>query len=282
MARKSGLGKGLEALFEDNSTQTLGAQTMRLSLLEPNKDQPRRDFDEEAIANLADSIRQHGLLQPLLVRPLMDGRYQIVAGERRWRACRMIGLDEVPVLVRELSDSETMQLALIENLQRENLNPIEEALGYRELIDRYSMTQDAVAKIVGRSRSAVANALRLLALPEKAMTLVREGTLSVGHAKALLGLESADALDELAVRAAREGMTVREVERLASRTDAPQKERSPAGENRDSYYAEMELALNEELGTRVRVRRKGDGGTLELDFASKDDLRSLAEKLTRE
>lgn len=294
MAKKGGLGKGLEALFDDNSNATLGAQTMRLSQLEPNKNQPRQDFDEEAICSLADSIRQHGVLQPLLVRPLENGHYQIVAGERRWRACRMLGLDEVPVLVRELSNAETMQLALIENLQRENLNPVEEAAGYRELMDTYSMTQDAVSKIVGRSRSAVANALRLLSLPPKVLQLLRQGSISVGHAKALLSVSDAAELELLADRAAKGELTVRNVERLATQGSKSaaktEHERSPDGgtstrelDGRDSFFTEMALALSEELGRKVRVScsKGGEKGTIELDFYSRDELRDFAARLTK-
>ncbi|MDE7136894.1 MAG: ParB/RepB/Spo0J family partition protein, partial [Ruminococcus sp.] len=161
-----GLGAGLDSLFSDNTSAVQVKKTLRTSEIEPNREQPRKKFSDEAITSLADSIREHGMLQPILVRPLSSGGYQIVAGERRWRAARMLGLDEVPVNIRELSDSETMQIAIIENLQRENLNPVEEANGYNELIEKYGMTQDKVAKMVGRSRSSVANAIRILTLPE--------------------------------------------------------------------------------------------------------------------
>ena len=165
MASKGGLGTGLSALFEDNKTNTDSGQTLRITEIEPNREQPRKNFDDESISALAESIKQHGILQPLLVRPYGSG-YQIVAGERRWRAARMLGLSEVPVQIKELSDLEAMQIALIENLQRENLNPVEEAKGYSELVESFGMTQEDVAKTVGRSRSSVANAMRLLALPD--------------------------------------------------------------------------------------------------------------------
>ena len=191
---KGGLGGGLDSLFEDNSTEVHVKKTLRLSEIEPNRSQPRKYFDETAISALADSIREHGILQPLLVRPIPLGGYQIVAGERRWRAARMLGLDEVPVIIRELNDLETAQIALIENLQRENLNPMEEAMGFQRLMDEFGMTQDDIAKFVGRSRSAVANAVRLLKLPEKVQEYLIDGSISAGHGRALLGFEDEETM----------------------------------------------------------------------------------------
>lgn len=178
MARKKGLGKGLEALFEDNNTavSASGVELIKISEIEPNKNQPRRDFDQTALEQLADSIREHGIIQPLVLRPLTAGGYQIVAGERRYRASRMAGLNEVPAVIKELTDTETMEIALIENLQREDLNPVEEALGYQELMEKYDFTQDAVSKSVGKSRPAIANSLRLLNLPEEVLDMVRDGS----------------------------------------------------------------------------------------------------------
>ena len=185
-AKKGGLGKGLDAIFMENATEDSNhIITLKISEIEPNRTQPRKDFSEEAMAELADSISRHGVLQPLLVRPLAGGGYQIVAGERRWRACRMAGVSEVPVVIRDLSDSEVMQLALIENLQREDLSPVEEAMGYQTLIEQYQFTQDEVSKTVGKSRPAMTNALRLLSLPEDLLQLVSEGKLSAGHARTL-------------------------------------------------------------------------------------------------
>ena len=191
---KGGLGLGLDMLFPDNANEVQDKKTLRTSEIEPNRDQPRKNFSDEAITALADSIREHGILQPILVRPMSTGSYQIVAGERRWRAARMLGLDEVPVNIRELSDVEAMQIAIIENLQRENLNPVEEANGYNELIEKYGMTQDKVAKMVGRSRSAIANAVRILSLPDRVLKMLENGELSAGHAKALLAFENEDIL----------------------------------------------------------------------------------------
>ena len=181
---KKGLGSGLDTLFMDNTNDIQVKKTLRTSEIEPNRDQPRKVFSDEAIAALADSIREYGVLQPILVG---TGMYQIVAGERRWRAARMLGLDEVPVNIKELSDLEAMQIAIVENLQRENLNPLEEASGYSELIEKFGMTQEKVAKLVGRSRSAVANAVRLLTLPESVQKMVENGDLSAGHARARSG-----------------------------------------------------------------------------------------------
>ena len=206
-----GLGNGLDSLFEDNTSEIQVKRTLRISEIEPNRSQPRKNFSDEAISALADSIQEHGMLQPILVRPLNTGGYQIVAGERRWRAARMLGLDEVPVNIRELSDMETMQIAIIENLQRENLNPVEEAAGYNELIENYGMTQDKVAKMVGRSRSAVANAVRLLALPERVLKMLENGDISAGHGRALLGFDNdEELLIAMAVKASDGGLTVRQ------------------------------------------------------------------------
>ena len=190
MAKKGGLGKGLEALFVDNATADgEHLTTLRISQVEPNKEQPRREFEAAALGELADSIREHGILQPLIVRPLEGDRYQIVAGERRWRAARMAGLTEVPAIVRELDDLVTMELALIENLQREDLTPLEEAEGYRSLMELYGMTQEQVARRVGKSRPVIANALRLLSLPEEVRRTLAEGKISAGHARVLAGVE---------------------------------------------------------------------------------------------
>ena len=186
--KKSGLGKGLDSIFAENDTEDKNSVVMlKVHEVEPNRSQPRKDFQEEALAELADSIAQHGVLQPIVVRPLFDGGYQIVAGERRWRAARMAGVADIPAMVRELSDGEVMELALIENLQREDLTPLEEALGYQTLIETYGMTQDEVSKTVGKSRPAVTNALRLLHLPAPVRLLLEEGRISAGHARALLG-----------------------------------------------------------------------------------------------
>lgn len=293
MAKKGGLGKGLDALFADNDAGGgSGAVMMKITEIEPNKNQPRKDFDETALAQLADSIRQHGVIQPLLVRPRTDGSYQLVAGERRWRASRMAGIDEVPVVIREMTDSETMEIALIENLQREDLNPVEEALGYRDLMDSFGMTQDEVAKRVGRSRPAVANALRLLSLPEEILPMVRQGEISAGHARALLSLPDEDEMVEIAKKIPQKGYTVRDIEKMgkkaavASDTATSGGESSPGRGNifaQDSFYEEMALALTEQLGKKVTVSAsEGGKGTLSIEFYSKEELSEMAKRLTGE
>ena len=196
-AKKGGLGKGLDAIFIENDTENKNSVMLKILEIEPNREQPRNDFDEKALAELADSISQHGVLQPLLVRPISADCYQIVAGERRWRASRMAGLSEVPAIIKELSDSEVMEIALIENLQRENLSPVEEALGYKSLIETYNLTQDEVAKTVGKSRSAITNAIRLLSLPQSVIDLLSEGVLTAGHARALLTLKTCEDIEKV-------------------------------------------------------------------------------------
>lgn len=277
MAAKGGLGTGLSALFDDNTTDTAASQTLRISEIEPNRSQPRKNFDDETISALADSIKQHGILQPLLVRPYGNS-YQIVAGERRWRAARMLGMSEVPVQIKELTDSEAMQLALIENLQRENLNPIEEAQGYYELTENFGMTQEEISKTVGRSRSAVANAMRLLSLPEEVRTMLEDGELSVGHAKALLTFDNDYDMIVAARKACGGKMTVRALEKMAQNAGKPEKEVS--NERIDSYFKEMEIGLHEALGRKVKVEYGKNKGALILEFYDKEDLSELAERLT--
>ena len=280
---KGGLGVGLDALFIDNANEVQVKKTLRTAELEPNRDQPRKAFSDEAITALADSIREHGMLQPILVRPISSGGYQIVAGERRWRAARMAGLDEVPVTIRELSDLETMQIAIIENLQRENLNPIEEAAGYNDLIEKFGMTQEKVAKMVGRSRSAVANAVRILSLPDRVLKMVENGELSAGQARALLGFENEEMLIATALRAADGGLTVRQVEKAAQKSEEHTDESSSKTNNKiDNYFKEMELSLNERLGRKVKVEYGKNKGALILEFYDKNDLAALAEKLAKE
>ena len=283
MAKKSGLGTGLDTLFEDNGfglAQENGT-VLRLTEIEPNRNQPRKEFDEQALSELADSIREHGIIQPLLVRPLETGGYQLVAGERRWRAARMIGLTEVPVVIKEMTETEVMELALIENLQRQDLNPLEEAAGYRELMTTYGLTQDQVAKRVGKSRSAVANCLRLLTVPEEIQPFLRSGRLSAGHVKALAGMSDREEMVRIAKSAADKGLSVREVERQVQSFTAPRPS-SPSGEEKEAFYKELELAMNVELGRKVRIRPGRIGGTVEIAFFDQEDLRSLAYRLSGE
>lgn len=282
-AKKGGLGRGLDALFADNSIEEIASTSavkLKIMDIEPNRDQPRKIFDEDALAELADSIAKHGVIQPLLVRPMPDGSYQLVAGERRWRASRMAGLTEVPVVIKELSDDEAMALALIENLQREDLNAIEEAQGIKALMDTLSLTQDEAAERVGKSRPAVANALRLLNLPDSVIALVSDGKLSPGHARALLGFKDEQDIIETADLIIEKGLTVRDVEKLVKKRNKEPKAEKPAA-RRASYYDEVELALTDFLGRKVKVGTKPgkESGVLEIDFFDKDDLTRLADAL---
>ncbi|MEG2596803.1 MAG: ParB/RepB/Spo0J family partition protein [Oscillospiraceae bacterium] len=288
MAKKSGLGKGLDALFLDNNgdeRQDGSALMVRISEIEPNKGQPRKNFDENALAELADSIREHGVIQPLLVRKLDHGGYQLVAGERRWRASRMIGLDEVPVVVKDLTETEVKELGLIENLQREDLNPLEEAAGYKELMATYGLTQEQVSKRVGKSRSAVANSLRILGLPQQVHSFLASGELTLGHAKALLGLGDEEKIVAAVKEVVSKGLSVRETEKLASKNGKEEEKKSNAKsrrENKDHFFAEMELAMNEELGRKVEIcMNEADTGVLKISFFGKEDLASIAEKLAQ-
>lgn len=277
MAKKRGLGKGLDALFIDNSAQSEGeVQTLSISEIEPNKDQPRKEFDQEGLIQLADSIQTHGILQPLLVRPLADGHYQIVAGERRWRASRMAGLTQLPVVVREMSQEEVMQIALVENLQREDLNPLEEALGYETLMEDFNFTQDQVAKAVGKARSGIANSLRLLRLPEEVKELVKSNKISQGHAKVLLSLEDEEKIIELAGEVVKKQLSVRQLENVikSSIKEKPQK----AGKT--SYLKEVELSLTEQLGTKVKLAGTETSGTIQLAYYSEEELQKIIDLLS--
>lgn len=277
MIKKGGLGKGLDALFEENQSGESKPVSVRISQIEPNKDQPRKEFDQDALDDLADSIRTYGLLQPLVVRPLEKG-YQLVAGERRWRASRIAGLTEVPVIIKELTDAETAEIAMVENLQREDLNPIEEAAGYKALMDDFGFTQDEVAAKVGRSRSAVANAVRLLGLPDSILEMIKNGKISQGHGRALLAFK--DKEEQLkAARIASFGANVREIERLAKKAETKEPTTKAKQEPASvPYFKEVELSLQELLGRPVKVREKNGKGTLEIAFYNQDDLKNIALK----
>ena len=261
MAKKlGGLGKGLNAIFIENDSETEGGTvTLKISEIEPNRTQPRKEFDEQALSELAESISQHGLLQPLLVRPLTLGGYQIVAGERRYRASRMAGLTEVPVIIKELTNTETMEIALIENLQREDLSPVEEALGYKALIDEHGFSQEEVAKSVGKS--------------------LKDGKISAGHARALLTLENEELMTELADEIVAKDLSVRQVEKICKKKPTVQKEEKP--EKKPSFYSMVELALSESLGRKISVSKsKGkQGGVLQIEFYSDEELTELSNKL---
>lgn len=278
--KKGGLGKGYNALFADNSVDEFGegksVVTLRLHDIEPNKNQPRQVFDDEALSELADSIREHGVLQPLIVRPVADGSYQLVAGERRWRASRLAGLTEVPVIVKTLTDSEVAVIALIENLQRENLNPIEEAEGISRLIEEYSFTQEQAAEKLGKSRAAVTNTLRLMNLPEKVRSLVSDEFLSAGHARALLGLTEKGIIEEIADEVVAKKLSVRETEKLVKQMNSYTEKKPKKIKKRDTFYDEVELSLANALGRKVVVKDSGRGGKLEFEFFDKEDLMKLA------
>lgn len=278
--RQSGLGKGLEALMLENSIDEMVAtNTLPLNEIIPNKEQPRKTFDEGALQELSESIKQHGVLQPLLVRPLTTGGYQLVAGERRWRASRMAGLKEVPVVVKELTDTETMEIAIIENLQREDLNPIEEAEGLQALIDKCGFTQEEVATSVGKSRPAIANSLRLLRLPTEVRDMTKNGDISAGHARALLAFDNDAMIYEVAQNIVSNKLTVRDVERLAKIKEPSSPVSAKRSKRRDSFFDEVELSLTEALGRKVKVYNGRGKGTLEIEFYSQEDLKNIANKL---
>ncbi|MEG0853782.1 MAG: ParB/RepB/Spo0J family partition protein [Angelakisella sp.] len=284
MAKKGGLGKGLDALFKDNEADVSGSlMHLRISDIEPNKDQPREKFDQLALEELADSIREHGVLQPIVVRAIPGGSYQIIAGERRWRASRLAELTEIPAVVIEAEDCKVMELALIENLQRQDLNVIEEAQGYKTLMDNYKMTQDQVAKRVGKSRPVVANALRLLSLPARVLDELMQGEISPGHARVLAGIEDADRINALLDRVIVEGLTVRQLEKLAK--EEPETEKKPEKKEEsawgDSWYKEVELSLRDTLGRKVKINKKGKTGTLEIQFYSREELEDFAARLAK-
>lgn len=279
MAKKqSGLGKGLDILMYENKVDNgKPSSTLSINDIVPNKEQPRKTFDEAALQELADSITQHGVLQPLLVRPLANGGYQLVAGERRFRASRMAGLKEVPVIIKDLSDTEAMEIAIIENLQREDLNPIEEAEGLQALIDKCDYTQEQVAVSVGKSRPAIANALRLLRLPEEVRDMTKKGTISAGHARALLAFDNPVMMLEVAEQIVPNKLTVRDIEKLAKRPDKKAQPKSKP--RRDSFYDEVELSLSEVLGTKVKVYNGRSKGTLEIEFYTLEDLKNIANRI---
>lgn len=283
MASPKGLGKGLGALMGDFMEEPAAQspyQLMPIYKIEPNPDQPRRDFDEEELQALADSIAVHGLVQPLTVRQMENGYYQIIAGERRWRAARLAELKEIPVVVMEADDKKTMELALIENLQRQDLNPVEEALGYRCLMDEYGMTQEETAARVGKSRPAVANALRLLSLNQKILDMVRSGSISAGHARAILSLKTEKQQLEAAQKIAALGLSVRQAELLCknmSREPAPKKEVTLAVD----YVAECEKNMSRHLGRGVKIVGGKRKGKLELEYYGQDDLQTLLDALMK-
>ncbi len=284
MASQKGLGRGLGALlgdFDQDAAEDSAYKLLPLHRVEPNPEQPRQDFDEEELAALADSIRTHGVIQPLTVRDTGGGYYQIIAGERRWRASRMAGLTEVPAVVVEADDKKAKELALIENLQRQDLNSVEEALGYQSLMEEFGLTQEEAAQRVGKSRPAVANALRLLTLDEKVLDMLRAGSLTAGHAKAILMLKSGKKQLEAAQKIANLGLSVRQAELLCknmSKEQVPKKE--PATFQVD-YVKECEKSLSKHLGRGVKIINGKRKGRFELEFYGQDDLQTLLDALMK-
>ena len=285
MASERGLGKGLGALLGDAALQTqeAGSLSLPISQVEPGLKQPRKRFDDEALADLADSIRQHGVIQPLTVRRLSSGYYQIIAGERRWRAAKLAGLSEVPAVIIEADDRKVMELGLIENLQREDLNPMEEAGGYRVLMEEYGLTQEEVAQQVGKSRPAVANALRLLSLPPSLHPLLEDGQLSAGHARAILSVPSPQLQEKLADKVVAEGLSVRQTEALAKRLVAGEATPPPRPEGPDLsiYLKEAERTLGARFGRKVSIVSGKRKGRIELEYYGPDDLTALLDLLEK-
>ena len=286
MAKKQGgLGRDFYSLLDDNMIESKpeAVTSLRLQVIQPRKDQPRKDFDVSSLQILADSIREHGIIQPILVRERMEepGRYEIVAGERRYRAAEMAGLDEVPVVVMSGDDLEVAKVSLIENVQRKDLNPVEEALAYQALIDRFGLTQEQVATQAGKNRSTITNMLRLLELPEEVLALLKDGKLSMGHARALLGLEDVGEMVRLAEKTVEKEYSVREVERLVrlanQRKEEP--EETPESDQKTVYMKDLETRLMQQMGRRVRIHQTARKKTVELTYEDEDDLEELLRRI---
>lgn len=282
MASQKGLGRGLGALlgdFSDTTAEDSAFKQLPLHRVEPNPDQPRQDFNEEELQSLAESIRVHGVIQPLTVRETSDGYYQIIAGERRWRASRLAGLTEVPALVIEADDKTAKELALIENLQRQDLNSVEEALGYQSLMDDFGLTQEEAAERVGKSRSAVANSLRLLTLDEKVLEMIRVGSITAGHARAILMLKSEKKQVEAAQKIANLGLSVRQAELLCKNMSQEQQEKKEEPVLKVDYVKECEKSLSKHLGRGVKIINGKRKGKFELEFYGQEDLQVLLDAL---
>ncbi len=280
MAKKGGLGKGLDSLFQDVRQEKTGVkETLKINSIEPEKGQPRKYFDEKALAELAESIEQHGLLQPIIVRPIGIDGYRIIAGERRWRAAMQAGLKEVPAIVLEASEQMAMEIALVENLQRTDLNAIEEAEGFVRLIDSFGLTQEQAAARVGKSRPVIANAMRLLSLPSDVVEMLRLSQITTGHGKALLSLDDPDMQVDIARSIVEEDLNVRQTEALCKKLI-----NKPGGSQqklklRPTIATEVEIALQEVLGTEVKINYKNGKGRIEVNFYSDDQLKSFANRL---
>lgn len=287
---KKGLGRGLDSIFADNyidvsTSKNDGIQTLRLSQIEPKADQPRKHFDEEALLELSDSIKRHGLLQPIIVRESAQGYYQIIAGERRWRASKLAGLDEIPAIIMQTDELEAAEIAIIENIQRQDLNPYEEATAYKALIDQYGLTQEEVSEKVGKSRSAIANSMRLLDLPDDVLEMLKTGDISAGHARALLGLKNKDIIVDTAEQILVRSLSVRDTEALVKKLNKEYekgllpKEENESEEIEVDYIKDLEKRAMHITGKRVKIKNKGKVSTVEIDFYGNDDLEDILIKL---
>lgn len=275
---KRGLGKGLDSLFNDTSPETVEKndfeKELKITEIEPNKNQPRREFDSEKLQSLAASIKEHGIIQPLIVVKNSSGLYTIVAGERRWRAAKAVGLKKVPVIVKEYTPEQVAQIALIENLQRENLNPIEEALGYKALVNEYGMTQENISKVIGKSRSAVANALRLLVLDDEIKAMLKKGEISSGHARAVMAIEDKEKQKILARRIVNEGLNVRQAENIAKYMNRVHSEKKPQIKNKVEIEA-FANKLSHGFGTKVKIVQGTKKGKIEIEYYNNDDFERI-------
>ena len=276
--KKGGLGRGYANLFLENSSAPDDGSVITLPIgeIEPDRGQPRTRFNEDALNELAASIREHGIISPIIVRPMSDGTYRIVAGERRYRAARRAELLEVPVIIKTLTDEEAAAIALIENLQREDLNVIEEAFGIRKLIDDFGFTQEQAAEKISKSRAAVTNTLRLLKLPPETLEYVRSGKLSAGHARALLGIKDASKIDEASATVIAKELSVRSTEALVKKLNKPEKPAETTATRRPTFYDEVELSIKNTLSREVKVKNGKKGGKIEIEFFDDDDLKKLA------
>ncbi|MBE7023108.1 MAG: ParB/RepB/Spo0J family partition protein [Ruminococcaceae bacterium] len=294
---KKAMGRGLNAFFDDiqeniisdekhqkaEKNENSGTLFLKIRDIEPNPDQPRKHFEKEKLEALAESIKEHGLIQPIVVKPRKDGMYTIIAGERRWRAAKLAGLSEVPCVEGEYTEKQIMELALVENLQREDLNPIEEAEGYRKLMDTFGMTQEDVSQRVGKSRSAVANALRLNGLSEKLKAMVIYGELSQGHARALLSIEKEGDRLEIAEKIVEEGLNVRQVEKLVANFGSQKKIATPptVDKNVEKYFKDLELEISGRLGSKVTIKNGKNKGKIEIEYFSNEELEGILEKIKK-
>ena len=294
--KKSGLGKGLDSLIKDNSSakktaeantssenkaeeMKSGEQMMKINMVEPNRDQPRKKFEEDALLELADSIKQFGVLQPLLVRKRKD-YYEIIAGERRWRAAKMAGVKEVPVIIKDYTEQEIVEIGLIENIQRENLNPIEEAMAFKKLLEEFNLKQDEVAERVSKSRTAVTNSMRLLKLDERVQEMIVDDMISTGHARALLAIDDKEQQYDLANKIFDEKLSVRETEKLVKEIKNPKKPKMKKKVENEFVYTDLENRMKEVMGTKVNISSKGNGkGKIEIEYYSDEELERMFEMI---